>query len=82
MTPQQEKKLDDVLLLCERLDERTERQDDENERRFASAHKRIDEVREEAKAAGRKSGGGAGAIVGGLITIAWSALSHALGFGA
>lgn len=64
MTPDQERKLDRVVLLCERLDERTDRMGDEMNRRFEGVHGRIKEVREDAKAEARKVGGGFGGLLG------------------
>lgn len=49
MNPEQERKLDDVVTLVGRIDERTEQMEKRHESEINAAHKRITEVRGEAR---------------------------------
>ena len=71
LTEYERARLDEIADTVGRIDERTEIMMDDVNRRFKSAHKRIDEVREEARSAARKTGattgGGAGAAVSAFL---------------
>lgn len=69
-------KVDQIGQTLARIDERTQRMDTEVDRRFASAHARIDEVRQDASRSGGKTGAAVGAAAGGFV----SALLRVLGF--
>jgi hypothetical protein len=67
-------KVDRIAEAVVRIDERTERMDRESDLRFASVHKRIDDVRHEA----RQLGGKAGAATGSALGVAVSVCLHYL----
>ena len=66
----------DMQTMIARIDERTGRMDEEYIRKFNAVHKRIDDVRADAKGAGMRAGG----TIGGIIAAGMAALGAYFGF--
>lgn len=70
-------KVSDLHARDERLDERILNHREEDDRRFASVHKRIDDVRSEVRADAGKAGAVTGSVPG-IIAIIWATIKDSV----